>query len=142
MKSTTLQDQLIEFRKNNQAYFSKKSNTKEANRFLMGHDVAHVIFGCDTSLTGEGIVKLWTIFGTTLTLKQVVHGYLSVGALRLFSGYSFKHISQQIGQLLSAVPTAIRLSRQMQKPWPFYDYESYLHTPVSVIRAEYGIQVI
>lgn len=44
----------------------KEGIPNEVKSFFKSHDIAHVIFGCDISLLGEGSVKIWTIFGTTL----------------------------------------------------------------------------
>ena len=37
----------------------------EAPHFFRCHDVAHVVFGCGTSLEHEAVVKIASVFGTT-----------------------------------------------------------------------------
>ena len=35
------------------------------------HDLTHVLFGCDTSLKGEILLKPWILFGTTIALHEI-----------------------------------------------------------------------
>ncbi len=35
------------------------------------HDLTHVIFGCDTSITGEILLNPWILFGTTITRSEL-----------------------------------------------------------------------
>ena len=35
------------------------------------HDVIHTVFACPTNLKGEILAHLWSVFGTTLTMKQM-----------------------------------------------------------------------
>ena len=65
----TLQQGIDRFHKNNMKYFSERSTSKEGKEFLRCHDVAHIVFGCDTSIYGEGTVKIWTTFEYTLVLS-------------------------------------------------------------------------
>jgi len=77
---TTLQEGLAEFQTKNQKYFSKRTLSNSGEEFLQCHDIAHVVFGCDTSLYGEGVVKLWTTFGTTMSFWKVTKGYRDASA--------------------------------------------------------------
>lgn len=143
MKDTlTLQQGLEKFRAANSKYFSARSISEEGKAFLKDHDIAHVIFNCDTSLYGEGVVKTWTTFGTTLGFWEVINGYQEVNAFELFRMYSFKHISKNIFRYLKVIPTIIRSAKNMSKPWPFSNYEPYLNTPIAAIRKEFNIQVL
>lgn len=64
--SLTLSEGLDRYFQSNALLLTTRDVSDEAAQFLRCHDVAHVVFGCDTTLVGEGTVKLWTIFGTTL----------------------------------------------------------------------------
>lgn len=68
----TLRQGLEMFHKENKDYLShdKEGISSKAKAFFMSHDIAHVLFGCDISLFGEGSVKIWTIFGTTLRFLE------------------------------------------------------------------------
>ena len=138
----TLQQGIAEFHKKNQKYFSEKSQTKEGDDFLKCHDAAHVVFGCGTTLYGEGLVKIWTTFGTDLNFWEVIKGYRSVNAYHLAREFSFSHVAKNIFILLLVIPKVIYRTKRMKKPWPFKDYAVYLNTPIHEIREAYNIQVV
>lgn len=138
----TLQDGLEIFHKKNSKYFSERTYTKKGEAFLKNHDVAHVVFGCDISIYGEGVVKVWTTFGTTLSFWKVISGYNEANAFELFRMYSFRHISKNIFRFLRAIPKTIVRAKAMSKPWPFSAYEAYLNRPISEVRKEFNIQVL
>ncbi len=137
----TLKEGLYNFQQKNAKVFTKKQLSIKGKEFLDCHDIAHVVFGCDTSIYGEGIVKIWTTFGTTLSFWKVVKGYNDASAFQLFKQYSFGHVSKNIFRLMSAIPKTIARARQMSKPWPFTDYEAYLDRPISEIREEFNIVI-
>jgi len=138
----TLQEGLIEFQEKNGKYFSKDSYSSEGEAFLNCHDIAHVVFGCDTSIYGEGIVKIWTTFGTSLNFGEVTRGYYEAKAFKLSREYSLKHVFKNIFKLLMTIPKAIYRAKKMKKSWPFKEYKKYLNTPIDQIRMEFNIQVI
>lgn len=138
--SLTLRQALQHFQERNAKYFSEKPDN--APSFLADHDVTHVVFGCDTSLYGEGVVKVWTTFGTTLSFWKVVRGYKEADAFELSRNYSFRHVTKNIFRFLCVIPKTIIRAKRMHKPWPFSDYQSYLDVPIIQIREEFNIRVI
>ena len=140
--SITLQQGLELFQNKNMKYFSKRSISKEGEEFIKCHDIAHIVFGCDTTIYGEGVVKIWTTFGTTLSFWNVINGYYEANALELSKMYSFRHVMKNIMRFLTVIPKTIFRAKKMTKPWPFTDYKAYLDTPISVIRKEYNIQIL
>ena len=138
----TLQQGIDKFYKKNMKYFSDRAISDKAQKFLLCHDVAHIVFGCDTSIYGEGVVKIWTTFGTTLSFWKVISGYNDANAFELFKMYSFKHVAKNIFRFLIVIPKVIIRSKRMTKPWTWTNYESYLNTPISEIRKEFGIIVL
>lgn len=138
----TLQQGLDVFQEKNKKYFSTRPMSDEAKAFLSSHDIAHVVFGCDTTLYGEGVVKVWTTFGTSLGFWKVIHGYNEVNAFQLFRAYSFRHILGNILRFLRVIPTVILRSRQMKKSWTWSDYQPYLDKPIADIRREFNIRVV
>lgn len=116
--------------------------SQEARNFFQSHDVAHVVFGCDISLLGEGAVKIWTIFGTTCGFWEHIKGYRSADALGLSQNFSIAHIANNIFGLLISIPKTIIRAKRMKKPWPWKDFTSYLDSPISEIRKEFNIQVL
>ncbi len=141
-KEITLQHGLDKFYKKNFKNFSDRPTTEKAKEFLLRHDVSHVIFGCDTSIYGEGVVKIWTTFGTTLGFWKMITEYNEANAFELFRMYSFRHVANNIFRFLMIIPLTIVRARQMNKPWPWSNYKPYLNKPISEIRKEFNIEVI
>ena len=144
-KNITLRQGLEQFYEDNKDYLSYNKNkqgiSREADTFFKSHDIAHVLFGCDISLFGEGSVKIWTIFGTTLGFWKHIKGYKEANAFDLSRNLSFTHIIGNIFKLLFFIPVLIIRARNMHKPWPWAEFEPYLDTPISEIRKEYNIHV-
>ena len=140
--SITLQQGLEKFHKKSMKFFSERSISKEGEEFLKCHDIAHIVFGCDTTIYGEGVVKIWTTFGTTLGFWKVVNGYNEANAFELFRMYSFQHVAKNIARFLLAIPKVIIRAKRMTKPWTWSNYESYLNTPIPEIRKEFGIIIL
>lgn len=139
--SLTLREGLDRYVAANQEILTTRDLSEEAAEFFACHDVAHVVFGCDTSLYGEGTVKLWTIFGTTLGFWGHLRGYSEANAFALFRLYSGKHIATNTGRLLVSVPGTIRRARRMRQRWPWTGYEAHLDRPLHDIRSEFGIDL-
>ncbi len=139
----TLRQGLEKFHKKYKGHLShnKKGISREAQAFFMSHDVAHVLFGCDISLFGEGSVKIWTIFGTTLGFWQHIKGYRSADAFGLSKNFTLIHIVKNVFKFLFSIPILIIRAKRMHKPWPWSEFEPYLDTPISEIRKNFNIQV-
>ena len=138
----TLREGLSIFKNRNSKYFSEQEYKKEGQEFIESHDIAHVVFGCNTTLYGEGIVKIWTTFGSNLSFWEVTKGYKNVNAHELASEYSAKHVVPSLFKLLRDIPLAILRSKKMKKPWPFYSYHPHLDHTLFEIRKEYNIQIL
>ena len=143
-KNITLRQGLENFYQENKDYLShnKESVSSEAKAFFVSHDIAHVLFGCDISLFGEGSVKIWTIFGTTLGFWKHISGYKEANAFELSKNFNFAHLVNNFFKLLLSIPLLIFRAKRMHKPWPWSAYESYLDRPISEIRKEFNIQVV
>ncbi len=138
----TLRQKLEIFREKNKSYFSTVNQSQESKEFMDCHDIAHVVFGCNTSLYGEGIVKIWCTFGTDLRYSEITKAYAEVGAYHLAKQYSVIHVLKNIVILILTIPKAIYRSRMMTKPWPFRNYSHYLDKSMDEIRIEFGINII
>lgn len=138
----TLQQAIVQFHKKNMKYFSKRTTSKDGKQFLRCHDVAHIVFGCDTTIYGEGVVKIWTTFGTTLSLWKVINGYNEANAFQFFRLYSLPHIMKNILRFFLVIPKVIVRAKRMSKPWPFSAYEPYFNIQLSEIRKEFNIQIL
>jgi ubiquinone biosynthesis protein Coq4 len=138
--NATLREAIKEFNSVNSKYFSDRDISLEAQEFFKCHDIAHVVFGCDTSIVGEGKVKVWSIFGTTLGYWKHIQGYAEADAFSLFRQYSWSHVLKSIFKLLTKIPQAIFRARRMTKPWTWSSYEPYLDMPLTQIREEFNIK--
>jgi len=143
-RNITLREGLDKFHKEHKAYLShnKKGLSSEAQTFFKSHDIVHVLFGCDISLFGEGSVKIWTIFGTTLGFWKHIKGYQEANAFELSKNYNIVHVLNNIFKFLSSIPVLIIRAKRMSKPWPFSEYESYLNTEITEIRREFNIRIL
>ena len=121
---------------------NKIGTSKEAQSFFRSHDIAHVLFGCDISLYGEGSVKIWTIFGTTLGFWKHITGYQDANAFDLSKNFTVVHVAKNIFKFLVSIPTIILRAKRMFKPWNWAEFERYLDMPISEIREEFNIQVL
>ena len=45
--------------------------SQRKGKMFVDHDLTHVLFGCDTSLQGEILLKPWILFGTTINLSLI-----------------------------------------------------------------------
>jgi len=105
------------------------------------HDVIHVLFGCPTNLSGEISAHVWTIFGTTMTIREMhsVNRHADHKAVLKEIGHT-KLIRRWLKALPSIVDTFSR-SRKMFKQWPAEEYEAYLDRPLDEIRSEFNISL-
>jgi len=138
----TLREGLSRYHEQNAAVFSRQEAAAEAREFFRCHDVAHVVFDCDTSLYGEGILKIFTVFGTTLGFWKHFSSYSEANAFSLFRQYSVSHVAGNVFRLLLSAPRAIIRAKRMSRPWPWCDHDDYLDQPLDEIRREFNIVVI
>ena len=140
----TLRQGLEKFHKTYEEHLShdKEGVSKEAQAFFLSHDIAHVLFGCDISLFGEGAVKIWTIFGTTLGFWRHITGYKAANAFRLAKTFTSTDVITNIFKFLLSIPKIIIRAKKMSKPWPWESFEPYLDMPISEIRKEFNIKVL
>jgi len=105
------------------------------------HDVAHVVFGCDTSVRHEAMVDTWTVFGTDVGVSEYL-AYLKVPETRqVLEDTGYLKITWLSGLAVPAVLRVVRAARRMQKKWPWRDHAAWMDRPLSELRAEFGIVV-
>lgn len=140
----TLKEGLKRFYANYEGRLShnKEGIPDEVKSFFLSHDIAHVLFGCDITLFGEGAVKIWTIFGTTLGFWNHVRAYNKADAYELSKNFNVAHIVSNIFKLVLAIPELVIRAKKMNKRWPWSGFEPYLDVPISEIRKEFNIRVL
>lgn len=106
------------------------------------HDVIHTVFACPTNLRGEILAHVWSVFGTTLEIKQMhrVNRHSDhkavlrqIGHARLFKTW--------LRSLPNILVVAWRASRMKQR-WPATSFQQFLDTPLFAIRATFNIKVL
>ena len=140
----TLRQGLEKFHKEykNHLNHNKEGIPSEVKSFFTSHDIAHVLFGCDISLFGEGSIKIWTIFGTTLGFWKHISAYKKANAYELSKNFNLAHIVNNIFKFLISIPILIIRAKRMNKLWPWKEFEPYLDIPISEIRKEFNIKVV
>jgi len=138
----TLREAFQAFHGNNVALFEQREPLADARKFFAHHDMAHVVFGCDTSLVGEGKVKLWTLFGTNLGIWGHLRGYSEASAFALFKQYSLKHVVSNVFLVVKCAPMVIYRAATMSNKWPWSEYEQYLDLPLDQVRREFNIRCL
>lgn len=114
--------------------------TPDGREFFRAHDVAHVLYGCGTSMPDEAVVKISSVFGTTGGIS-ILRGYRLHDSLEI---YLKLPLGSSLIAFLSApylvVRTIWRCSRQPAK-WPWSNHDQYMQTPLRQLRAQFGIRV-
>lgn len=137
----TLREGLDRFRQENAVVLSDREVSADALAFFRCHDTAHVVFNCDTSLFGEGMVKIFTIFGTTLGFRKHLSSYAEAEAFSLFRQYGGGHVARNVFWLSLNAPRAFIRARRMNRPWPWDNHSEYLDRTLEDIREEFNILV-
>jgi ubiquinone biosynthesis protein Coq4 len=112
----------------------------EAQEFFRCHDAAHVVYGCDTSLPHEAIVKLSSFFGTTEGFG-VMRGYRLYESLDIYRELRAADILHTIALTPVLVPRTLwRCARQTRR-WPWAAFDTFMDVPLRDIRADFRIRV-
>jgi ubiquinone biosynthesis protein Coq4 len=112
----------------------------EAQEFFRCHDAVHVVYGCDTSLPHEAIVKLSSFFGTTEGLG-VMRGYRLYESLDIYRELRAADILHTIALAPVMVPRTLwRCARQTRR-WPWATFDAFMDVPLRDIRADFEIRV-
>lgn len=136
----TLIKGLEEYHSCNSGLVERRNVSTAEKEFFRCHDVVHVVFGCDTTLSDEAVVKISTIFGTSIGL-QVLRGYGSKESKEIYRKLSLFDIILTTIQSIILVPMTIWHCIQMRKRWPWSNYDRYLEMPLNEIRRKFGIRV-
>lgn len=136
----TLAEGIAEYYEQNPHLSKIRGMSPQAQDFFRCHDTAHVVFGCNTSLPDEAVVKLSSIFGTTAGLS-VLRGYALHESTKIYRELAVKDI---VGTFLRAaviVPRTVMRCFRQRKRWPWREFSEYRNTPLGRLRSEFGIRV-
>ena len=138
----TLAEALAEYRAANPRLDEARNPLGAAAEFFRCHDTAHVVFGCSTSLAGEALADAWTLFGTTVTVRQFL-GFLKIE--------EHQDIMAKVGwwraliTFLRSVPLFLQVALRglrMTSKWPWSDFDSYRDDSLAEIRRQFNIRVV
>lgn len=136
----TLAEGIAEYYATNPGLSALRGMTPEAQQFFRCHDVAHVVFGCNTELDDEAVVKLSSIFGTTAGFG-VLRGYRLHESRQIYQQLPLGATLASIAHSAFIVPRTIRRCLRQRARWPWCGYERFLTVPLRQIREEFGIRV-
>lgn len=136
----TLREGLEEYYSAHPALKRGETLSAPARAFFERHDAVHVVYGCDTTLPQEAVVKLASFFGTTEGLK-VMEGYRLYDSLDIYRQLRLADILATLARAPVLAPRTIWRCRRQAKPWPWDSFDGHLDTPLGALRADYGIRV-
>ena len=117
--------------------------TPESKDLFRSHDMCHVIFGLDTTMSDEAMADTRTLFSCDVGFGTY--------ARYLMTNPDAKAIFKDVGYLrviwgtLLTTPRLLRAmvaSFRMPKKWPWTPTADELRRPLAELRREYGIRVI
>jgi hypothetical protein len=115
----------------------------EAKELVKAHDVAHIIFGCDTGLLGELQVQIWSKFAITpLALRDKIRYARDKESRVLLKnpiGYR-KMVLFFLGNFSQVKRIRERCS-QMSKKWTYLESEKYFSVTLGELRSSFRIQI-
>ena len=138
----TLREGLVEYFSNIPELMEGADLPTDLAHGLDGHDVAHVVFGCDTSVRGEVVLARWSLFGVEGSLRPYLIGMRRRETRGLFRDFFRAVRLRELPALTKAGITAVIRSCWMSRRWPFDRYGPYLDRPLVEIRQEFQIRVV
>ena len=123
--------------------------SQRKGKMFIDHDLTHVLFGCDTSLQGEILLKPWILFGTTINRAEL-KAYaadadvqmLNEEGVRLMGGRLRAYTLFLVYYLPLFFWIWLRYVRGMSAKWPHSNVtEGMLDTPLDELRRTYGIRL-
>jgi hypothetical protein len=137
----TLAEGLREYYASRDHLVTGRGISDAAQEFFQCHDAAHVVFGCSTELPDEGVVKIWSFFGTTAGLGLLA-AYRLPESKEIYETLGWGTIVYTAVRMLRLVPVTLWRCYQMVERWPWSQFDRYLDVPLAEIRSEYGIQPV
>lgn len=140
--SQTLREALNEYYSSFSNLITEKNTNPETAKLFRLHDVTHVVFGCDTSIKEETLTDTWTLFGSTVTLREYMEYLKYPETTQAIKEAGFLNVVWIFFISLPAFFKVIFRTFQMKKKWDFWDYNSYINSSLKDIREEFNIQVV
>ena len=138
----TLEEGLIEYRTLNPDLDDSRKATPEGVDFFRCHDATHVVFACSTSLLNEALADAWTLFGTSVSLRQFL-GFMKIEEhKKVIAKVGWPAVIVTFVRALPYMFLVVLRSTTMTKRWPWDAFSVYLRVPLKEIRREFHIRPI
>jgi len=138
----TLKQGVAEYYESHPGLFRPSELPEDSAQFFRSHDIAHVVFGLDTTLTDEALADAWTLLGTDIGLRR----YLTY----LRTNPEAQQLMKQIGwartflislRVLPQVFTVWLHARKMTSKWPWEFNEDFRDASLREIRQRFNIRL-
>lgn len=103
------------------------------------HDAIHVLFGCSTDLSGEIVAHVWTLFGTTMELRDMRRVNMHEDHRAVLARIGHRRLLGTWWRSASGIAATVARALRMKRRWPAQDYVEYLDMRLCDIRAQFGI---
>jgi hypothetical protein len=138
----TLREGLAEYFRQNSELMEQSELPRDLGIGLQSHDVAHVVFGCDTSLLGEVVLTRWSFFGITGSIRPYLIGLRRSETRVLFRNALARFRLSMFWPIVKFASLAFIRSLRMRERWPYEHYSRYLDQPLCEIREQFGIRAL
>ena len=136
----TLDQALVAFRQQHGLEIKYRAMRPEAQVHYEQHDMVHVLFGLDTSMRQEAQADGWTLFGTTITGREIGEFFALPEEAELVRELGWWKVARDY---LAAIPDYARIAlkaRHLRRKWPWSDNSAYRRQTVATIRETFGIE--
>jgi hypothetical protein len=140
--SMTLREGIAEYFRHSAEMMDPAELPPDLGLGLRAHDVAHVVFGCDTTLVGEVVLARWSLFGVTGSIRPYLIGLRRRETRGLFRDAAAAFRPAMLWRMTKFASLAVFRSLRMRERWPFEEFGQYLDQPLCEIRERFGIRVI
>jgi hypothetical protein len=137
----TLEEGLSEYYASREGLVRGRGLSPAASEFFRCHDAAHVVFGCNTTLVNELIVKVWSFFGTTGGLG-LLRAYRLPESQEIYEHLKWSDIAVVSVRSVVLFPLVLWHCVRMRKRWPWSEFDEYLVVPLAEIRRKFGITLV
>ncbi len=103
------------------------------------HDAIHVLFGCSTNLRDEVIAHVWTVFGTTMKMKDMARVNLHKDHRQVLSNIGHGRVLKTWAWAVPQITSVILRAVKMKRRWPVEEYSSFLDQRLCDIRKSFNI---
>jgi len=138
--SLTLAEGISEYYEVYAEYLKTRDLSSAGEEFFRCHDVVHVVFGCDVSLSDELVVKISSMFGTTAGVS-VLKGYALPESKEVYEELKISEIFVTIFRSILLIPRTIWRCVHMSDRWHWGDFDEFMNIPLKQIREDFGVRV-